>query len=143
MGEKERFGIINFLAETLEILKRNDKSPEDVRWIGSEGGDYAISWAEFSKLADFEYDSQSGPVEIADNLIVVGEGWWLNRFIDRAVYDDVGGEYQEEWTFHQYNPTPFFPEKRDNAKSFTKLRRWEQSKVVRDAQGGISGLMEG
>ena len=134
--------MINFLAETLTSLKENGKSPDDVRWIGSEDGDYAITWDEFSKLADFEYENEHEVVEIAGDLIIVGDDWWLNRHIDRAVFDDVGGEYQEKWSFHQYNPVPWFPVKRDDAQSFTQLRRWEQPKIVRDAQSGIGGLNE-
>jgi hypothetical protein len=134
--------VINFLTETLEVLKENSKTPEDVRWVGTQNGDYALTWDEFKPLADFEYDNEHGAIEIASDLIIVGDDWWLNRWIDRAVFDDVGGEFQEEWAFHKYDPVPWFPAKRDDAKPFKAVRRWERPKVERDARRGIGWLNE-
>jgi hypothetical protein len=81
----------NLLEETLEALKENGKSEEDVRWVGCkiycglpkwftyyfEG---VKSWEEFKKEAkDVWYDRGYGAQEIADGLVVVGDDWWLER----------------------------------------------------------------
>jgi len=81
---------MNLLKETIETLELYDKSPKDVRWVGTEDGKYAISWEEFEKIAkDVEYYSGYGLQEIPDNLVVVGDDWWL----ERAEYD--GSEWWE------------------------------------------------
>jgi len=50
MGE-----IVNLLVETVEVLREHGKSEEDVRWVGSKDGEFAITWDEFVKIADEEY----------------------------------------------------------------------------------------
>jgi|GEM_PF-500830 len=71
--------VVNLLEETLEVLKKHGKSPKDVRWVGSKDGKYAITWDEFEKIADVIYDNGYGAQEIAEDLVVVGEDWWLER----------------------------------------------------------------
>lgn len=81
----------NLLTETSEILAQNGKSGDEVRWVGSKDGRYAISWQEFASIAaDVVYDSGYGGNEIASELVVVGDDWWLER-----------GEYDgaEWWDF--------------------------------------------
>jgi len=95
--------LVNLLEETIEILKKNGKSPEDVRWVGSKDGRFAISWDEFSKIADTVYDVGYGSAQVAEDLVVVGYDWWL----ERAEYD--GAEW---WEFKQ------LPTKRQDAKPF-------------------------
>jgi len=70
---------MNLLKETIEALKKHGKTPEDVLWVGSKDGEYAISWKEFEEIADVEYDNGYGAAEIAYDLVVVGENWWLER----------------------------------------------------------------
>jgi hypothetical protein len=86
----------NLLAETLETLTRNGKSPADVRWVGSTTDQYskipthaAGSWDEFAALADFKYDDGYGGNEIVSTLVIVGDDWWL----ERGEYD--GSEWWE------------------------------------------------
>ena len=69
----------NLLAETLEALSEAGKTPDDVRWVGSADGEHSIPWAEFAVLADCEYDNGFSWQEIASDLVVVGDGWWLAR----------------------------------------------------------------
>jgi len=71
--------VVNLLEETLEVLKKYGKSPKDVKWVGSKDGKYAITWSEFKKIADVIYDNGCGSQEVAKDLVVVGEDWWLER----------------------------------------------------------------
>ncbi len=69
--------MINFLIETKEILEHNNKSFKDVLWVGNT--ESCISWQDFVKIANFEYDNGFGSQKIAEDLLVVGESWWLER----------------------------------------------------------------
>lgn len=79
---------MNLLEETLSVLTRNGKTESDIRWLGSV--EVKISWDNFVNLADVEYDNGFGSQEIATDLIIVGDDWWL----ERAEYD--GSEW---WSF--------------------------------------------
>lgn len=78
----------NLLSETIEILAANGKSPNDVLWVQANDG--VGTWDNFSALADFEYDPGYGGAEVAMDLKIVGNDWWLER-----------GEYggSEWWEF--------------------------------------------
>ena len=69
---------MNLLEETLEILEQHGKKPEDVKWCGSPEYGW-FTWDEFAKVADVEYDNGYGAAKVADDLLVVGEDWWLER----------------------------------------------------------------
>ena len=70
----------NLLEETKEKLAVCHKTPKDVLWIGTSDGSEAITWEEFEKLADFDYDDGYGAAEIRMDLVVVGKDWWLERY---------------------------------------------------------------
>lgn len=80
---------MNLLNETLESLGVAGKGANDVVWVGSESFGW-FSWDLFVLLADVEYDSGDGAAEVAEDLVVVGDGWWLERY----EYDG-----SEEWHF--------------------------------------------
>lgn len=67
----------NLLEETLKCLKENGLELHDVRWIGCEKFQMPIS--EFIEKADTEYDSGYGSQEVATDLLVVGDYFWLER----------------------------------------------------------------
>ena len=69
---------INFLKETLKALKTYNKTFDEVVWIGNS--EYEISKEDFLKLADFMYHDGYGTTEIAEDLKIVGEDWWLERW---------------------------------------------------------------
>jgi len=70
----------NFLEETLEDIQGNEQTVESVKWVGSIDGDFSISFEEFKKLADFEYDSDLGGAEICPMLVIVfNDGSWIER----------------------------------------------------------------
>lgn len=67
----------NLKSETLEILKKYNKSYFDIKWVGCRS--FKISIEEFWELADRMYDAGYGNAEVAEDLLVVGENWWLER----------------------------------------------------------------
>ena len=68
---------INFLKETLNKMKENGVSPDDVIYVFNSFG--YCSWEEFEKLANFDYNNGYGLIAIDLNLIVRGSDWWLER----------------------------------------------------------------
>lgn len=90
----------NLLEETLEKIADYSKTIEDVSWVGSDSGEYAISWEEFRQIADVNYDDGYGSAEIPLGLVVVFEdGSWL----ERAEYN--GAEWWEYKTLPHKQPT--------------------------------------
>ena len=85
----------NLLQETTEILVGNNKTWDDVLWIG--GSKFAISIEDFKKLANREYDNGFGAAEVATDLKIVGKDWWL----ERVEYDGA-----EEWNYKTYPTKP-------------------------------------
>lgn len=69
----------NLLRETIEELASYELTPADVRWVGSQSGDYSCTWVEFAEIANIEYSDGYGTQLIAKDLVVVGDGWWLER----------------------------------------------------------------
>lgn len=67
----------NLLAETRKKLADDEKFTSDVRWVGTT--DWSCSWQRFEELADFSYYAGHGGLEIKRDLVVVGDGWWLER----------------------------------------------------------------
>lgn len=87
----------NLKSETLTILKKYNKSYFDIKWVGCKS--FKIPIEEFWKLADRMYDAGYGHAEVAEDLLVVGDNWWL----ERHEYD--GSEWWE------YKEIPQVPEK--------------------------------
>ena len=72
--------VVNLFDETLEKLKEHNLTPREVRWVGSQDGQFAITWEEFTVIAkSINYDCSYGVDEINTGLVVVGDGWWLER----------------------------------------------------------------
>lgn len=83
----------NLLEETKQVLEENGKTFEDVKWIGSN--DFYIDIDDFLVVADTEYDNGYGGQEVARDLLIVGDDWWL----ERHEYD--GSEWWEYKTIPQ------------------------------------------
>ena len=80
----------NLIKETIDILHENHLTGDDVKWVGSRDGLYTLSWQEFEeKFKDLIYYAGYGSQVIAEDLVVVGDEWWL----ERAEYD--GNEWWE------------------------------------------------
>jgi hypothetical protein len=121
MGEKR-----NLLGETLTFLAAVGKSPRDVLWVGSEDGRYALSWEEFAQIADVEYDPGYGAQKIAVDLVVVGDGWWLERW----EYDGAEGWSFKECPVRQPDAEPFRAVKGDLWPRLAWLQEHQPQDVV-------------
>jgi hypothetical protein len=86
---------MNLLKETINVLMTYDKTWSDVLWIG--GDDFTISIEDFKKLANREYDNDFGAPKVAQDLKIVGEDWWLERY----EYDGA-----EKWEYKSYPKKP-------------------------------------
>lgn len=83
----------NLLEETLQTLRLYGLSEDDVEWVG--GNKTWFTWEDFKFLANVEYDEDYGVREVAEDLIIVGKDWWLER-----------GEYDgKEWWEFKSIPT--------------------------------------
>ena len=67
----------NLLEETKEILSKHGKELRDIIWCGSNKNYVDVD--KFIELADTRYDDGYGAPEVAENLLVVGNNWWLER----------------------------------------------------------------
>ena len=97
----------NLLEETKEKLVGCHKTPKDVLWVGTSDGSEAITWEEFEKMADFDYDNGYGAVDIRLNLVIVGKDWWLER------YEYDGDEF---WIYKKQ------PKLQENPKKLTRVK---------------------
>lgn len=111
----------NLLEETLTVMEEAGVTPDDVRWVGARTFGYT-DWANFAETAKgTEYDPGYGGQEIADDLTIVGDDWWMTR-----------GEYDgsEWWDFHRK------PERPTQARAILRLRRigryWRDLNQVHD-----------
>ena len=67
----------NLLQETLSAIEDSGHLPSDIVYIGNigEGERYSCTWADFTTLADVEYDAGYGAAEVAQGLgIMFGNG---------------------------------------------------------------------
>ena len=79
----------NLWEETIEFLKENSKTFEDVLYI--QGEDFKVTKENFEIVAKkTDYDSGFGAQHVATDLVLVGDDWW----IERCEYD--GSEW---WDF--------------------------------------------
>lgn len=67
----------NLLIETIEILSRHGKELSDVQWVGNTK--FHTTWKNFADIANVEYDNGYGCAEVASDLVIVGDTWWLER----------------------------------------------------------------
>ena len=88
---------MNLLKETIETIEKNGKKTTEILWVGNET--HRTDWDNYFKIADTEYDSGFGSPEVAQDLLIVGKDWWL----ERREYD--GSEWWE------YKEIPKEPER--------------------------------
>lgn len=82
----------NLLNETLTCMEGNDLAPEDVLYVGSLDGEYAIGWDDFEDIAEHtNYDSGFGSQEIAEDLCI--------RFRDGSTMIRMEYDGSEWWSF--------------------------------------------
>ena len=102
---------MNLLKETINVLKEKGKTPQDVEWVGVSDTGY-MSWDEFAKLADEEYDNICCPPIVNSQLVVVGKDWWLEREWENDPLDFIS----EWWKYKT------LPERPKRKMKFTKIR---------------------
>jgi len=87
---------VNLLNETIEALREHGKAPEDTTFVSD--GQQSATWEGFRVLAETcDYDNGFGAAEINMDLVVVGVGWWLERY----EYDGA-----ERWEFKTMPTAP-------------------------------------
>lgn len=120
--------MMNLLQETIEILKENGKTKDDIIWFGCK--DFQIPIEDFEKLTNVEYHSEHGSVEVALDLIVVGKDLWL----ERREYDG-----KEWWEYKQFPKTPSIIKKVSKIKG--KGQSWcdEDEYTIANINSGIVG----
>lgn len=97
----------NLWEETIEFLKENNKTFEDVLFI--QGEDFKVTKENFEIVAKkTDYDSGFGAQHVATDLVLVGDDWW----IERAEYD--GSEW---WEFKS------IPVRKQYTKNITNLHK--------------------
>lgn len=71
---------MTLLETTLRELRKNNKKPEDILYI--QTSEFKISWENFKRVADFELSSEYYAPIVTMDLVIVGDGWWLERECD-------------------------------------------------------------
>ena len=61
----------NLLEETVLFIHDTNHVIENVSWVGSMDGKYAITWDAFTEISDVLYDDGYGSQEVAADLVVV------------------------------------------------------------------------
>ncbi|WAW99454.1 hypothetical protein OIY87_03655 [Streptococcus gallolyticus] len=68
----------NLWEETLRKLATYEKTFKDVKYI--QGSNFGMTKENFEKVAKkSEYNSGFGAARVAEDLVVVGDNWWLER----------------------------------------------------------------
>ena len=68
----------NLWEETLRELGTYGKTFKDVKYI--QGSDFGITKENFEQVAKkSNYESGFGAPEVAEDLVIVGDSWWLER----------------------------------------------------------------
>jgi hypothetical protein len=110
---------MNLLQETIAAIEHWSHTSADIVFIGSLSSGHSCSWAEFSKLANLEYDEGYGRQYVASDLVIVfADGSHLYR----EEYDG-----SERWEFQQRIAPPI-------------LRREIKTLVCGDAGVGFQSL---
>ena len=104
---------MNLYEETLVELSENGKTLKDV--IAICGKDFQITIEDFIRCSNTEYDKGYGAPEVATDLLVIGDDFWLER------HDYDGLEWWEFKTMPKYKDMPF--------KSITALTARQAKKI--------------
>ncbi|MDL2280340.1 hypothetical protein LJC10_00605 [Selenomonadales bacterium OttesenSCG-928-I06] len=110
----------NLLKETIAILKEHGKTIEDIKWIGCNA--FKISLENFLEVADTEYDDGFGSPEVALDLVIVGDDFYL----ERSEYDGAEG-----WEYRGKIEEP------KDTKEIKYLTTGQSNAVLKDCIGAI------
>lgn len=90
---------MNLYEETIKELAENGKTFDDV--VAICGNEFQITKDDFVKYSNTEYDSGYGAPEVAEDLLVVGNDFWLER------HDYDGSEWWEFKAMPKHKELPF------------------------------------
>lgn len=83
----------NLWNETIKVLENNNHSWDDVLYVACN--DFMITKENFEEVAKgTNYDDGFGGIDVAEDLVIIGDIWWLSR-------EDYDGS---EWW--RYNEKP-------------------------------------
>lgn len=91
----------NLWKETINKLVDHKKCFDDV--IAICGNDFQITKDDFEKYSNTEYDDGFGSPKVAEDLLIIGSDFWL----ERHEYD--GAEWWEFKQMPKYKELPFKP----------------------------------
>jgi hypothetical protein len=89
-----RPALTNLARETLDALFKFGRTPQEVKYVsvGSIASS-ASEWFTIEELIDaaeyFDYDQFFTFHEVRDDILIVGDGWWLER--------SISGNRVEKW----------------------------------------------
>jgi len=83
--------VTNLLQETIAAIGGSGHAIEDVHFIGSEDGEYSMTWDEFVVVADVEYDAGHGACEVATDLLI--------QFTDATYMTRYEYDGSERWDY--------------------------------------------
>ena len=122
---------MNLKNETLEVLDIHGKRKEDVKYV--RGDEFQINLEQFWTLADTEYDNSFGAPEIATDLMLIGDDFWMER-------GDYNGS--EWWDFHRMPDTAGLPIRKITALSvgqYNANRNREYNKIGWETLSELNG----
>ncbi len=140
----------NLLEETREGIRSSGRTVYDVAWVGSDDGEYSISWEEFEEIANVNYDSGFGGAEVAKDLVVVfrdgsnmwrgeydGSEWWeyskpIRRQMETKTFTKiVGGLWPDLKQLNTNDPVDdvYRIQDRDERRIFMTRRREERGNL--------------
>jgi hypothetical protein len=95
----------------VDCLKKNNKSENDVIWVGTYDGEYVLSWSDFVPMAKklYELGMYSNARLVQSDLVILGNDWYLERI-------DIPG-LMEQWNFK------LFPKIKENRSFALKGRK--------------------
>ena len=99
---------MNLLVETIEVLNHYNLTEKDILWVGCP--DFYVGADEFLKIANTEYEEGFGFVEVAEDLLIVGKDWWLER------HEHDGKEW---WEFKRF---PLKPKRKIKLRALTVVQ---------------------
>ncbi len=111
----------NLYDETVEVLERNNKTIADIEYIGSPETKINTNKA-LELMKKTNYHSGFGGQEIAENLMIKGNGFIMTR-----------GEYDGSEWWDYIKTDPYLPQVDTDVKSFKANIGW-------DSLEGINGL---
>lgn len=90
---------MNLYKETMEVLEEHGKTFDDV--VAVCGEKFQITKDDFVKYSKTEYDNGYGVPQVAEDLLIIGADFWL----ERHEYD--GAEWWEFKSMPKYKELPF------------------------------------